>query len=133
MGIRFTIYPLGRLVRYTVEGNPTLDDASAFLDAALSHSRFKRGFMFLGDRRWAAEPDAAYIRGMDQQIRARLKLLVPFRWAVVVSTPAAFAAVRAWGSLLQGSGVEVVPFMSMEAASDWVATGSTDRHTLGSV
>jgi hypothetical protein len=130
MGITFTVYPLGRLVRYTVEGSATPDEARAFLDAVVTHSRFERGFMFLGDRRWAAEPDAAYIRAMDQEIRGRLSLLVPCRWAVVVSTPAAFAAIRAWGSLLQGSGVEVVPFMSMEAASDWVATGTTDRRTV---
>ena len=54
MGISFTIYPFGRLVRYTVEGTATVDEAGAFLDAALTHPRFERGFMFLGDRRWAA-------------------------------------------------------------------------------
>jgi hypothetical protein len=128
MPITFTIYPLGRLVRYTVEGTSTPNDARAFLDSALAHRRFQRGFMFLGDRRWATEPDAAYVRAMDQEIRSRLALLAPCRWAVVVSTPEAFAAVRAWGILLQGSGVEVVPFMSMEAAAEWVAAGTTDRH-----
>jgi len=130
MGITFTIYPLGRLVKYAVEGATTPDDARAFLDAATTHRRFKRGFMFLGDRRWAPEPDAAYVRTMDLEIRARLALLTPCRWAVVVSTPAALAAVRAWGVLLQGTGVEIVPFMSMEAAAEWVATGTTDRCSL---
>ena len=77
MPINFTIYPLGRLVRYTVEGTATPDDARGFLDAVLAHRRFQRGFMFLGDRRWATEPDAAYVRTMDQEIRARLALLRP--------------------------------------------------------
>src|SRR4029450_7315204 len=112
MGISFTVYPVGRLVRYTVEGIDTPDDARAFLDAALAHRHFERGFMFLGDRRWAADPDAAFVRAMDQEVRTRLALLSPCRWAVVVSTPTAFAAIRALGSLLQASGVEAVPFMS---------------------
>ena len=130
MGITFTVYPVGRLVRYSVEGADTPDDHRAFLDAALASRHFERGFMFLGDRRWAVDLDAAYVRMIDQDIRARLAQIAPCRWAVVVSTPAAFAAVRAWGALLQGCGVEAVPFMSMEAAAEWVATGTTDRRAL---
>jgi hypothetical protein len=128
--ISFTVYPVGRLVQYTVEGSDTPEDHRAFLDAVLANRHFERGFMFLGDRRWAADPDASYVRTMDQDIRARLPQLTPCRWAVVVSTTAAFAAVRAWGALLQGCGVEAVPFMSMEAAAEWVATGTTDRRIL---
>jgi hypothetical protein len=128
--ISFTVYPVGRLVQYTVEGSDTPEDHRAFLDAVLSNRHFERGFMFLGDRRWAADPDASYVRAMDQDVRTRLPQLTPCRWAVVVSTTAAFAAVRAWGALLQGCGVEAVPFMSMEAAAEWVATGTTDRRIL---
>jgi len=130
MAINFTVYPVGRLVRYTVEGTDTPDDTRTFLDAALAHRHFQRGFMFLGDRRWAADPDAAFVRAMDQEVRARLSLLSPCRWAVVVSTPTAFAAIRTLGSLLQSSGVEAVPFMSMEAAAEWVASGTTDRRIV---
>jgi hypothetical protein len=130
MGISFTVYPVGRLVRYTVEGTDTAEDARSFLDAALAHRHFKRGFMFLGDRRWAADPDALFVRALDQEVRARLPQLSPCRWAVVVSTPAAFAAFGTLGTLLQSSGVEAVPFMSMEAASEWVATGTTDRRPI---
>ena len=97
------------------------------------HIAVSSGIHVPGDRRWATEPDAAYVRTMDQEIRARLALLAPCRWAVVVSTPDAFAAVRAWGILLQGSGVEVVPFMSMEAAAEWVAAGTTNRQVTNPV
>jgi hypothetical protein len=130
MTSRFTVYPMGRLVRYTVEGTDTPGDIGKFLDAALSHRHFKRGFMFLCDRRWAADPDITFVRTMDHEVRCRLPLVSPCRWAVVVSTPTAFAAIRTLGSLLQASGVEAVPFMNMEAAAEWVATGTTDRRSI---
>jgi hypothetical protein len=130
MAINFTVYPVGRLVKYTVEGTEKPGETRSFLDAALAHRHFERGFMFLGDRRWAADPDAAFVRAMDDEVRSKLALLAPCRWAVVVSTPVAFAAFRTLGSLLQASGVEAVPFMSMEAAAEWVATGTTDRRTI---
>ena len=65
-----------------------------------------------GDCRWVAQPDAAFVRTMDQQVRCSSDTV---RWALVVSTPAAFAAIELRGYCKQWRGG--VPFMSMEAAA----------------
>ena len=62
MGIRFAVDPSSRIVHYDVVRCATSDEAGEFLNAALTHQHFERGFNFL-DRRGVRRPDAA---GVDR-------------------------------------------------------------------
>ena len=124
MAIRFTVHPSARLVTYAVEGTTTRDDAREFLDAVLAHPNFERGFAFLGDRRGPdGEPDMAYVRAVAKEVRARASRLAPCRWAIALSTPAGFGAVRMCNLLTLESGVEMAPFMTPTQATEWLGTG----------
>ena len=121
MGIRFDVYPLVCLVRYTANGAVTANDARQFLDAVLAHRHFEPGFDFLGDANATGrEPDAAYTAALANEVRARADVLSPCRWAVVVSSPGGLALVRLWAPLTQAGGVEVAPFRTPDDAMAWL-------------
>jgi hypothetical protein len=130
--IRFKVYPLGRLVRYEVEGPVTPDDARQFLDAVLGHRHFEPGFDFLGQRRGSGgAPDAAYPPAVAREVRARVDLLTPCRWAVVVSSPSGLEPVRLLADLTREGGVRVTPFATEAEATKWLAGGTAERLALG--
>jgi hypothetical protein len=69
VGIQFTVYPVARLVTYTVEGLPTDLEASDFIEAVLARRHFKRGFDFLGECQTTDEPGAAYHPALARAVR----------------------------------------------------------------
>jgi hypothetical protein len=121
VSIRFDVYPLVCLVRYTANGPVTPDDARQFLDGVLAHRHFDPGFDFLGDAIGAGrDPDAVYTAALAHEVRARAHLLAPCRWAVVVPTPGGLALVRLWAPLTREGGVEVAPFRTADDAMAWL-------------
>jgi hypothetical protein len=121
MGVRFTIDKSARLVAYVVEGDATLNEARAFLDAVLAHSDFERGFNFLGDRRDVNRaPSATYIHSLSHTMNARRVVLGPCRWAVVVADEAGYEMARIWEQLTGSSAIEVEPFRTPEEATAWL-------------
>jgi len=131
MGIRFNVYPMARLVAYTVDETATPEDARTFLDAVLAHRHYQRGFDFLGDRSAGGEPDASYIHAIALEVRNRVDRLAPCRWGVVVPTLVGFGMVRMWAILTQETGVEIAPFLSAAEASEWVGANTAERHVIG--
>ena len=120
MGIPFTVYPLVFLVRYTVEGPVTPDDARRFLDAVLADPHYRRGFDFLGEGRTAGVPDAGYPEVLAYEVWGRAADLTACRWAVVAASPGGVALVRMRAVLTRKEGVEVAPFLTPEAALEWL-------------
>ena len=131
MPISFTVYPIGQLVRYSVQGIPTEVEARAFLDAVLADPRFKRGYAFLGESDGSSRLGyAVYPDGLAREVYARAKVIGPCKWAVVVSSQTGFSLVQVCAARTSACGVEVVPFLSTAEATDWL-TRSTDHYTLG--
>lgn len=126
MPVLFQIDPIACLVSYSVAGSATPDEAGEFLNAALRHPHFERGFNFIGDRREVdADPDATYIQAAADELRTVAPLIAPCRWAVVVPSEAGFGIVEMWALLTDGCGVEIAPFTEMGRALEW--TNQTRR------
>ena len=131
MPISFTVYPIGQLVRYSVQGIPTETEAREFLDAVLADSRFKRGYAFLGESDGTSRLGyAVYSDGLAREVYARANVIGPCKWAVVVSSQTGFSLVLVCAARTSACGVEVVPFLTTAEATDWL-TASTDHYALG--
>jgi hypothetical protein len=121
MPIQFTVEPQARLIVYVVEGNATSDEARLFLDAVLAHPAYQRGFTFLGDRRDVVRgPTSAYVYGITDEVNARATQIAPCRWAVIVSDTYAYGMARMWAIMTERSGVQILPFRTAKAATDWL-------------
>jgi hypothetical protein len=132
MPIRFSIYPIGQLVTYTVEGAATADEVREFLDAVFADRRFRRGFDFLGDIAGdAAEPDAAYTTAVGGEVLARLARLRPCRWAVIVPSRAGYEMVLARVVPACAGGVEVAPFPNWDEAMGWLGADRAGVAAVG--
>jgi hypothetical protein len=130
--IRFAVCPRTRLVVYTIDREPMPRDALAFLDAALAHPSYRRGFGFLGEGRGRVAPDAAFNPALAREVRARVDLLAPCKWTAVVASPAGLAMVRTWAAPARGGGVEVAPFLTVEEAVEWAGASTAEHHALSS-
>jgi hypothetical protein len=129
--ISFTIYPIGQLVRYSVQGIPTEAEAREFLNAVLANPRFKRGYAFLGESDGTSRLGyAVYPDGLAREVYARARVIGPCKWAVVVSSQTGFSLVRVCAARTSACGVEVVPFLTTAEATDWLAP-TADHHALG--
>jgi hypothetical protein len=128
MGISFTVYPLARVVAYTVDGGTTANDAREFLDAVVAHRHYRRGFDFLGDPSGAGgELGQSHLRSLALEAIERAADLAPCRWAVVVSSDVELGMVRMWAALMVEASVEVAAFTSLAEASEWVGANTAER------
>lgn|SRR5262245_779003 len=127
MPIHFIVYPIGRLVKYQVEGVPTPAESRDFLDAVFAHRAFRKGFAFLGEPTAGHVPHAAYTSHLAREVEARSDRLGPCHWAVVVTSPAGHALVTMRAAATRRGGVEIKPFLTLEEAMEWLS--ESDENT----
>jgi hypothetical protein len=119
--IHFTVNPAQRLVRYTVEGVATEQEARAFLAAAVARPDFEPGFYFLGEARGDCVPHSAYTAVIARVCREWAEHLAPCKWAVVAAYQAGRVLVQRQAQEWKAEGVEVAPFRTEAGATDWLA------------
>ncbi len=127
MPIRYNVFPIARLVAYTVDGTTTDEQVREFFGAVLADRRFRRGFHFagIGSGRW---PDAAYPPELAREVLARPEQFAPCRWAVVVGSGSltSLGALEGRAGLARACGVELTPFADWSEAINWLGGATAD-------
>jgi hypothetical protein len=131
--LTYHIDEIAELVTLTYRSQPSFEEWSRLMLAALNDPRYRPGVSILSDR--LALVDTASprtIRMMAEFVSRHSDRFARCKWAVVVAPdrPAEYGMARMGSALFQPSGIELAVFTDLVTANAWLRRGVTARHWL---
>ena len=120
MPIEYTIDLSRRLIRATIVGNFTTEEALACVGGAVAEVG-EKGFNILSDHREIGTPATReQLEAMIGKLSALRSTVAGANWAVVVGKPSSYGMMRMLRVLAQRVPIRVEIFESMEEAESWL-------------
>lgn len=108
-------------IHYT--GEPSIEEWTETMEAAMADPRFRPGIRMLLDRHLVGTPSPEFVRGVADFVGTHRATLAQIRCAIVVGGPGSYGMARMGQALLEFHGVKFEIFDSLETAEAWLRDG----------
>jgi hypothetical protein len=110
------------LITIHYAGEPSLEEWTEVMLAALNDPRFHPGVKLLLDRSRVGPPSAEFVEGVSNFVSSHREVLSRCPCAIVVGGQAAYGMARMGQALLDIHGVAFRIFDDVETAKEWLLT-----------